>query len=158
MRVERARAASLAIVNITASAALGTLAMVSGPAWNSSIRYSIAYFIASFFLLLALTTVEYVGIRFLGSRHGYRVTSHVAIAVCGHASFGWLISGAGIAIGAQIMQRIPALWNVSMGLRGGANIGVLIFGAALLVLFVVGMIAYSVLCGIGYRALRYANA
>ncbi|MBL8745251.1 MAG: hypothetical protein JNK58_02725 [Phycisphaerae bacterium] len=158
VRIERRQSASLLLANLIFSAALGTATLLPGPAWSAPIRYTLAFFTILFLLLLALSTVEYAGIRFLGKHHAFRITESVALTTCAHASYGWLLSGAGLAIAAQVLQRIGPFWNASMGFRGGRNTGVLLAGGIMLIAFVSGMIAYSILCGLGYRALRYANS
>lgn len=157
VRVERPRAFALLITNISVASVTATIALLPGPVWRPPVRYVTMFFLVHFLLVLALSAVEYAGIRLLGKRHGYRVTSEVATAVCAHASVGWVISGIAVAAAAQILQRVGTLWNGSMGFRGGGNVGVLIAGAAILAAFALGMIVYSTLCGVGYRAMRFAN-
>jgi hypothetical protein len=137
------RALSLFGANLAIAVILGTLALI--PAGAAKPRYIFIYAVGFFLLLLSLTAVEYSGIRILGKRHGFRTTPGVALAVCAHASVGWIISGAAIALGA-----IAARCLTPSRLVGG---GVILIGG-----FLCGMIIFSVLCGIGYRALRYANA
>ncbi len=157
VRIERPRSAALLLTNLTISSLLATAALLPGPAWSPPLGYTLAFFVTTFLLMLALSTVEYAGIRFLGKQHAYRVTPTVALTTCAHASFGWLLSGAAVALTAQVLQRITPLWNASMGFRSGQNTGVLLALGLMLAAFVTGMIAYSILCGLGYRALRYAN-
>lgn len=146
---------SLLITNLVAATLLATAALAP---WKPPIRYMSAFSVTYFLLILALSTIEYAGIRFLGKQHAYRITPLVAFTTCSHASAGWLISGLAMALVAQIARRIVPLWNSLSGLRSGGNNTTILFIAAMLFAFVVGMMAYSILCGLGYRALRYANS
>lgn len=136
-------ALSLLGANLGIAVTFGTLALI--PAGAAKPKYFLLYAVGFVLLLLSLTAVEYSGIRILGKRHGFRTTPGLALAVCAHASVGWIISGAAITLGA-----IAARGLTPSALMGG--------GVIFVVGFLIGMMIFSVLCGIGYRALRFANA
>lgn len=157
VRIESSLSLRLLMLNITAGAMVATLALIRGPMWAAPLPSLLATFTVIFILMIALTSVEFTGIRLLGGRHGYRITPTIALTVCAHASVGWLISGLFFGSSVQIVQRIEAFWNGSLSFPGGRHAGVLIAFGIAFAGFVLGMVVFSILCGIGYRAMRYAN-
>jgi hypothetical protein len=97
VRIERQRAIGL----LFASAMVTGLLFTGGPAavaWRSGaggdaliLLFALAPGIAS--MVLFLTWVETLGIRFFGRRRGWRITKDVAWAVCAHAAVGWVVGG-----------------------------------------------------------------
>lgn len=159
-RIESGRAWGLLLLNLGVSTAAATLALLPGPAISPPGISIAAFSMIIFMSLLALTSVEFTGIRLLGARHGYRTTARVALVIVAHASAGWIVGGVGIAIAARILQHIPALWD-QRSLQLGATIRVpdwAVGSAAVALPFVVGMVVFSSLSGLGYHAMRYANA
>lgn len=155
--VEPRRVAGLVPINLALAALLAAGAAYPNIVGHVPAVSAVALALGLAVLLLALSSVEYLGIRFLGRRHGFRITREVALTVCGHATFAWVLAGALVGLTGQIVQRVPALWNGSMGLAGGFNRGVLTAGSITLAAGLAGVTMYSVMCGIGYRAMRYAN-
>lgn len=102
-------------------------------------------------VLLAASWIESVGIQLFGRRRGWRVTRHVATAVCGHAAVGWVMGGLFAAL-ASCLAAIATMMNgrpivlpvviAMIGLSGGGLIGLLWF---------------EILVYMGIRACRFAN-
>lgn len=157
VRIEERRTTSLLITNLAIAALAATGSLIPGPISRAGPGHALAFFSIAFILMLALTSIEFNGLRFFGRRHGFRITRAVAHTACAHASFAWTISGVGVGAVGQVVQRIPALWNASLGLPGGFNRGVITAGGAMLAAFLLGMVIFSLMCGVGYRALRFAN-
>ncbi|MBX3356979.1 MAG: hypothetical protein KF745_00990 [Phycisphaeraceae bacterium] len=63
-----------------------------------------------FLPLRALIMIESWGVRFFGSRRGWRVTPAVASAVCGHATIGWII-GSVLALLGWFLSGSHHSWN-----------------------------------------------
>ncbi len=95
----------IALINITLSTTVPVLALFVCSAFISSEDIAIAL-IAIFLLLpmlwatlMFLTAVEAMGLRFLGSRKGFRVTHSISNNIVAHGSVGWVIGGLGSSIG-----------------------------------------------------------
>lgn len=67
------------------------------------------------FVLLALTWVECLGIRFFTRRRGWRLTRAGAWQVCAHASFGWIFCGTLAMLFLAAMFSILRLYGVAPG-------------------------------------------
>lgn len=107
-------------------------------------------------VLLALTLVEWRGIRFFSARRGGRLTPVAAWQVCAHASVGWVIAAAMPWLGLIIYlnlayfgldSRLPrastgAPWGV-MAIVGGCSL--------------LGLLAFEGLVYAGMHACRFAN-
>lgn len=149
------RAGGLLLLNCGLSAAGATLVLAG--AWNGRTTppgYVAAFFVVSMLMLLALSSVEFVGVRFFGRRRGWRITRGSALVIVGHASYAWLVAGFGMALAGQIARRIDALWDgrVTLGLPDIAW-----FAAITGLPVIVGMVLFSSLCGAGFYALRFAG-
>jgi len=139
-------AASLLLATLTAAALLPALAlMIPSRKWGTTSGvYTLANFFGVWFVMLALTSVEFTGIRFFGARRGWRITPAVALVICAHAATGWLVGGAGVALA----------WLV------GANtllVSDTVLWALIAAFFLGGMCLYSLLAGAGFHALRFVN-
>lgn len=115
-------------------------------------------FAACFFALtLLLTWFESLGVRFFGHQRRWRVTKHVASAVCAHASVGWIIAALLLGIGWHVGQRLSLdpLFIIPAPIGGGIPITwpVLLPIAG----FFVGLLVFESLVYIGVRRLRFAN-
>jgi hypothetical protein len=153
VRIEAPRSAALLAVNLSAAAFLASLAPAASLRGERfPLVYTGAFFVTVLAVLLALTGVEFTGIRFLGARHGYRTTPRSALAVCAHASAGWLVAGAGLVLAALLF---PFILRLGLSVSQVPPVVLLVVTAATPV--ALGMIAFSLLSGIGYRELRFAN-
>lgn len=157
VKVETKRSAWLLATNLAASAAIMTGVLIPGPVVNAASAGSVlSIFLVSAACLSALTSVEFFGIRVFGARRGFRLTREVALVVCAHASAAWIWTGLAFTLTFQGAMRFGVLWEPAwralVPMRHKTAIGVLVATA-----FVLGMMYFSTLCGLGYRALRYAN-
>ena len=154
MMVEPRRAAGLLLANLAIGGSLATLALIEGPMIPTPLAaYVVAFWFASVVILAALTSIEFYGIRFWGRRHGFRISRDVALVVCGHASYAWLVSGAGLAASMQVAQHVPGLWQSRL-VPGSWMPDVALLAIASVV---PGIVLFSVLSGVGYFAMRWAN-
>ena len=101
-----------------------------------------------FWLLWLLTRIEWVGIRVIGARRGWRVTSTVATVVCAHASFGWVVSGvlSLAGLGAGVMIGPPSTVARGAWAVGSSGLG-----------FLAGLLLFETLIYVGLRRCRFAN-
>lgn len=149
VRPEPGRSLGLLAVNLAVSVAMIMPILVS---LHASMLYIASFFVVGIMLLAALTSIEFTGIRFLGARHGYRVTAAVALSVVGHASVGWLISGVGVtAAGVVLKELFASMRPFPRGVQPFALIAA-VFGP-----IIVAMVVFSLLSGVGYHAMRFAN-
>lgn len=144
----------LAWQNALAAGMLAGAAMMipgAGAQPPADIVYAVVFALVMALVILLLTGVEYVGIRFFGRRRGWRVTRGVAAAVCGHASVGWLASGVGVGVG----------WHAGLAIGGGVPavlIGRVSWSMLLpIVGFMAGLVAFEVLVYAGFTRMRFAN-
>lgn len=109
-------------------------------------------------VVVALSFVEYLGLRTFGKKNGWRVTNGVALTVVGHASFGWLISAIGASVGWQSGQALggglalpQVLWSLvgSTSITWASVLGLVGFGC--------GLAVFEVLVYLGVRRCRFAN-
>ncbi|TVS07219.1 MAG: hypothetical protein EA423_04540 [Phycisphaerales bacterium] len=113
-------------------------------------------------LLRGLTYIEERGLRFFGTRHGFRISPAVARSVCAHAAVGWAL-GAILGAFVTIALWLLLFWPVGLATRlapmyGGrppptwsADALGLAFGAGAALLW------FETLAYIGMRKCRYAN-
>lgn len=113
-------------------------------------------------VLRGLTYIEERGLRFFGTRHGYRITPAIAKSVCAHAAMGWAM-GAVLGAIATITLHLFLFWPGGLAaqlqtLHGGrpmptwgADALGLAFGASAALLW------FETLAYIGMRKCRYAN-
>ncbi len=129
-------------------------------------------------VLLLLTWIECLGVRFIAARRGWRVTRAAAWQICAHASVGWILCGlipvlslAGVFIAARFFGASPGgvidltgwLTNPptggpNPGPRGlTVNLYQLVVGGGVLVGYAGGLLVFETLVYLGIRACRYAN-
>ena len=60
-----------------------------------------------------LSAVEYCGLRFIGSRHRWRIGHRVSATVVGHAAVAWPIAGALGGLAWNIGSALPDEWSSS---------------------------------------------
>lgn len=65
----------------------------------------VAWSLFAALVLLALTFVEYAGLRFFAARRGWRLTRAATLQVCAHASIAWVLCGV-LAIAAMVVPQI----------------------------------------------------
>ena len=84
-------------------------------------------------IFAGLITIEAAGLRFLGRRHGFRITKSVSTVICWHGSVGWVVVGLAVGMAfaaleaselALILAAVTALagflffeWFAWLGLR-----------------------------------------
>lgn len=115
-------------------------------------------------VLLALTYVEYVGVRFFAARRNWRLTRAAAWQVCAHASVGWMFCGAlaglllyVLEVGVRLFGFSPTgtldLTNFGLGKVGVSSI---VTNLGILALYFVGLLVFEYLVYRGVRACKYA--
>jgi hypothetical protein len=109
-------------------------------------------------IVLALSFVEYLGLRTFGRKNRWRVTNGVALTVVGHASFGWIVGAFGAAAGWRIGGSLSGGLGLPQGLWsliGATSIGwATVLGIAG---FLCGLAVFEVLVYLGVRRCRFAN-
>jgi hypothetical protein len=103
----------------------------------------------------SLTAIEQRGIRFFGNRRGFRISKGVGWTIVGHASYGWLVSGAlcGVLSFTPIRENLPwqdayvpfLVWHID-----GAQLTIAAVALA-------GMLVFEVWVFLGVRGMKYAN-
>lgn len=115
-------------------------------------------------VLLFLSWVEYVGIRFVAARRGWRLTRDGAWQVCCHASVGWIVLGFAPLLAMAVVYTIGTLMHVPLGRSVSVptvpslrtSIGT-VMGIALPLLGVFcGLFLYEWLVHLGVRKCRYS--
>lgn len=119
-------------------------------------RYVGGFFLTGWLLMLAMSLIEFIGIRFFGARRGWRVDAPVAACVVAHASVGWLACGVLVASAWQISNAL--VWSGRVGVYAitsptPVQTNVVALAAALLL----GIIAYESLVFFGERRMKFAN-
>lgn len=163
--MERRRSLRLAHINIALAAvviAVGWTVQVGRLGGEPGLLAGMAWFAlaivgpAAAVLMWLGMWIESVGIRFFGRRRGWRITSDVAWAVCGHASIGWTIAG--------LLWVAGALASWGLGLRGvsrpAPNVVVINHvspWSPMLLGLLAGLLVFEVLVNIGLRRCRYTN-
>jgi hypothetical protein len=182
VRVESVRSSSLTMTNAAVATALPMGAIIASPSvglGSGLSRFSVAMLVTwlaiwggTWVALLVLTWIEARGIRFFGSRSGWRVNHGVAWAVCGHASYGWLVAGGLVAVLWVLLEHTGALglvgglwdWIISLvpgapspGSTRSTRSMELSYLSVLASGFIIGMLAFETLVYIGVRRLKFAN-
>lgn len=119
--------------------------------------YIFGFFMTGWIVMLALSMIEFLGIRFFGGRRGWRIDAAVAACVVSHASVGWLGAGLIVAVAWQVFAGLVAVGKLPMFVHIGpepVHSTLLVLGGAM----VVGIVAYESLVFFGVRAMKYANA
>lgn len=104
--------------------------------------------IAVALLLLALTMIEWAGIRAMARTRGWRLTRAAAWQVCAHASVGWIITALTSWTGLVLLVSLTSFGHVS-------QIGMLFSAPIVGALF--GLVVFELLVWTGLRRLRFAN-
>lgn len=161
------RSTVLLVLNLVLASGAATIGiMVKGQTWaGASPAYAGLFFILAFDLLLVLTAIEALGITFFGNRRKWRISRHVAVAICAHASIGWVIAGAGIAAGWHLAQLINHGWLADQINRiTGAQHTVFASDVQMMLTFalpaiglIAGLLAFEILVYFGMRRMRFAN-
>lgn len=115
------------------------------------------FFLTGWVLMLAMSFVEFMGIRFFGARRGWRVDSAVAACVVSHAAVGWLACGVLVASAWQVSNAL--VWSGRVSVYAltkptPVQTNVIALAGAL----VLGIVAYETLVFFGVRRMKYANA
>lgn len=107
-------------------------------------------------LLLSLTKIEALGVRFFGRQRGWRVTKSIAWNVCCHASIGWTIgcllhalTPLGLIWGGRLLDLLPAQTAIDIAVQYAR-------WSPVVALFV-GMLIFETLVYVGVRECRFAN-
>ncbi|MCR9217825.1 MAG: hypothetical protein NXI14_11590 [bacterium] len=109
-------------------------------------------------IVLALSFVEYLGLRTFGRKNRWRVTNGVALTVVGHASFGWLVSAILSSAGWQFGRTLGGGLGLPQGLWSLAGATVVSWSVVLGIAgFLCGLAVFEVLVYLGVRRCRFAN-
>jgi len=170
VRLHKPISTGLLIANITLSALIPTLALtlvMRLPTHRLNFAYLPFFFMGGVLIYTVLSAVEFLGLPFFAARRGWRVPIDAAFVIIAHASAGWLISGVGVALAylahnllqtyAPAFASKPLVGGVG-GVGGGGGFSPAnMLLVAHFVLFLVGVVAFSLLSGAGWQALRFAN-
>lgn len=164
MEIEAVRARGLLAANVLAGAAVfqvgvviafatmrGSVGFAPGALW-----FGVSFLIAA----LAMTQIERVGIETFGRRQRWRVTRRVSLAVCAHASVGWVIAGVLLAGAMLLLAVLPRdLHRLPSGgvLRGTRLAGLHVLPVLLGLAGFAGMLVFETLVYFGVRECRFAN-
>ncbi len=172
LRVDRKHLYSLLLVNLLLAGGLLTAPWVGtlifdparnarGAAWlsrNAQFTLSLAKgTIGIGGVLLVLTAIEAMGVRFFGRRRGWRITPDIAWQVCAHASIGWVVAAV-LTILTLVLWLNLSYFGLSgwMTRRGGwDDLGM---AAVPVAGFLAGMLVFEILVYRGILRCRYANA
>lgn len=107
-------------------------------------------------LLVSLTKIEALGVRFFGRQRGWRVTKTIAWNVCCHASIGWTVgcllhalTPLGLIWGGKLLDLLPANTAIAVAVQYAR-------WSPVVALFV-GMLIFETLVYMGVRECRFAN-
>lgn len=116
-------------------------------------------------LLLALTLVEYLGVRFFAARKGWRLTRAAAFQVCAHASIGWVLCGV-LAIAAMVVPQIliryfhlalDQRWDLRPTFSYTLDLQTILLVALPSAGYIAGLLIFEWLVFRGVRACRFAT-
>lgn len=105
-------------------------------------------------IILAMTTIEMIGVTAFSRRRGWRVPFSLAQRVCCYASVGWLPGVVIACVGASLLDIHAAGRPWFEQLLGLVRVGWLLYAA----LFVLALLWFETLVWIGVRQVCYANA
>ncbi len=114
----------------------------------------VAITIVAALVLLFLTWVECLGIRFFAARRSWRLTGAMVWQVCAHASVGWLAAGPCVWIALLLTSTLAGSTQM---IAGVVSVRDLIGGGLIFTAVLVGMLAFEVLVYLGVRQCRFAN-
>ncbi|MFM9958021.1 MAG: hypothetical protein ACKVZJ_08080 [Phycisphaerales bacterium] len=115
------------------------------------------FFLTGWLLMLSMSLVEFMGIRFFGSRRGWRVDAAVAACVVSHAAVGWLACGVLVALAWQLSNALVwsgrvSIYAVTTPTPVQTNV------VALAIALLAGIVSYETLVFFGVRRMKFANA
>lgn len=102
-------------------------------------------------VLLALTLIEWFGIRAIARSRGWRLTPTAAWQVCAHASVGWVVTGLTMWVG-MIASLNLAFFGLGSGRAGERLLWSAPIAGALL-----GLLVFELIVWTGLHRLRFAN-
>lgn len=114
------------------------------------------FFLTGWVVMLALSMIEFMGVRFIAGRRGWRVDAPVAACVVSHAAVGWIAAGLLVALAWQLHSGLTARGVMRLVIPIGPSViysVVLVIGGAILL----GIIAYESLVYCGVRGMKFAN-
>lgn len=106
--------------------------------------------------LWVLTWIEIAGVRFFHNRRGWRITRRLAWNVCAHATVGWAVSGALIALGWSLIDFDIMLTSSIRPVTVRSRVGDWMALPPVLGFFV-GMMIFEYRVYQGVRVCRFAN-
>jgi hypothetical protein len=172
LRVDGLHRWSLLLINVFVAATLLSLpwtgvligdparAARTAPAWIRSLIFArslSAQVLAVAAALFVLTAIEAAGIRFFGTRRGWRITRNVAWQVCTHASVGWIVAAV-LTLLALIVWLNISYFGLASWLERKGTWGTVIFAAVPASGFLAGLLVFESLVYLGMRRCRFANA
>lgn len=166
LRADMAGVRSLLAINLVVSGALLALPWTGvwlydparGARGASGVLLQLASLIAitliAGLVLLSLTWIECLGIRFFAARRSWRLTRAMAWQVCAHASVGWLAAGPCVWAALLLTSTLAGSTQLIAGI---VSVRDLIGGGLIFTAILVGMLAFEVLVYLGVRRCRFAN-
>lgn len=153
------RSAALLAVTAAAGAVLpaASLAIERWSGVRPRPSYLVVFFVTSWLLMVSMSLVEYVGIRFFGGRRGWRIDERVAACVVSHAAVGWVALGALAAVGWQVANILARDGTIKMRYTV-AGTPVHSAGLILAGTLVAGILVYELIVYNGVRRMRFANS
>jgi predicted RNA-binding Zn-ribbon protein involved in translation (DUF1610 family) len=179
MRLGRDRCGLLLIINIVVASAMlvtpwtGVLAVdpvrrAFSRGWLEGIQTALlmvpAQIAAVCTVLLALTLIEFMGVRFIAERRGWRLTRRAAWRVCCHASVGWIVLAL-MPIMSLVVQyvvvvrpiaRVPPEVSAWLGRTWGVTLNDVVMVVTPAIAIIAGIFVFELLVYRGVRACRYA--
>lgn len=107
--------------------------------------------------LAVLTAIEAAGIRFFGTRRGWRITRAVSWQVCAHASVGWIVAAA-LTLLALVAWLNFSYFGLTGWLERKGALGTAILAAVPASGFFAGLLVFESLVYFGMRRCKFANA
>lgn len=115
-------------------------------------------------VLFALTFIEFLGIRFIANRRGWRLLPDAARQICAHASLGWIACGILPLVTLFGFEFVLRVFGVSPGgtIDAGPVLGTfdmhrLAIGGSAVAGYIAGMLLFETLVFLGVRQCRFAN-
>ncbi len=108
-------------------------------------------------ILLGLTAIEAMGVRFFGRRRGWRITPDIAWQVCAHASVGWVVAAILTLLSLVVWLNL-SYFGLSGWMTRGGGWSDLSMAAVPAAGFLAGMLVFEILVYRGILRCRYANA